>query len=286
MLPQTSQAGASAWSSELCWLRGSAATARRRLDPDRRGGVVALGFHFLVAVVEGLGGVGFDAGAVAVAAFAGCGGFGGGRGRAFGFYFWFRLGGGTRFALGGVGGAVAGDEFHRQPAEDVIDQALGDGDFGVAGHAAGLEADVLEFSDQGFDGHAVLQADGDQRGDGVHQAADGGAFLGHADEDFAGLAVVVEADGDVAFVAGDVELVGDGVAGVGQAAAQGRSTMRSTIFSIDVGVGGREIVAGGYAWRRRAALAAVTTSLGDFLPGGFDVFFVVLLGARRSLRRS
>ena len=32
---------------------------------------------------------------------------------------------------------------------------------------------------------------------------------------------VEQADGEVAFVAGDVELVGDGGAGVGQAAAQG-----------------------------------------------------------------
>ena len=119
-----------------------------------------------------------------------------------------------------MSGSVAGDEFHRQPAEDVIDQALGHGDFGIAGHAAGLEADVLELADQRFDRHAILQADRDERGDGVHQAADGAAFLGDADEDFAGLAVVVKADGDVAFVAGDVELVRHGVPGVGKAAAQ------------------------------------------------------------------
>jgi hypothetical protein len=55
----------------------------------------------------------------------------------------------------------------------------------------------------------------------VHQPADGGALLGHGDEELAGLAVLVEADGEVALVAGDVELVGEGVAGVGEAAAQG-----------------------------------------------------------------
>ena len=40
----------------------------------------------------------------------------------------------------------------------------------------------------------------------VHQAADRAAFFGHRDEQLAGAAVGVEADGDVAFVAGDVNL--------------------------------------------------------------------------------
>jgi hypothetical protein len=78
-----------------------------------------------------------------------------------------------------------------------------------------------------------LEGDAHQRGDGVHEAADGGAFFGHGDEDFAGGAVVVEADGDVAFVAGDVELVSCRVARVrGGGGAGGRSTIRSTIFSM------------------------------------------------------
>ena len=94
--------------------------------------------------------------------------------------------------LGGVGGAVAGDEFHGEVAEDVIHQRLGHGDFSVPGHSAGLESDVLEFSYQALHGYAVLEADRYERGDGVHQAADGAAFFGHPDEDFAGLAVFVE----------------------------------------------------------------------------------------------
>ena len=60
-----------------------------------------------------------------------------------------------------------------------------------------------------------------ERADGVHEAADGAAFLGHLDEEFAGLAVLEHADGDVAFVAGDLELVVEGDAGVGHAAADG-----------------------------------------------------------------
>ena len=69
-----------------------------------------------------------------------------------------------------------------------------------------------EFFDQHFEGNAVLEGEGDGGGEGVHESGDGGAFLGHADEDFAGLAGGVEADGDVALVSGEGELVGDGEA--------------------------------------------------------------------------
>jgi hypothetical protein len=40
--------------------------------------------------------------------------------------------------------------------------------------------------------------------------------VGHGDEDLAGRSVVVHADGDVAFVSADGELVGDGAALVGE----------------------------------------------------------------------
>ena len=49
------------------------------------------------------------------------------------------------------------------------------------------------------------------------------AFLGHRDEDLAGRAVLVHADGDVALVAADRELVGDRLALVGQLAADRRA---------------------------------------------------------------
>ena len=55
----------------------------------------------------------------------------------------------------------------------------------------------------------------------VHQAGDGRAFLGHGDEDLAGRAVLVLADGDVALVAADGELVRDRLALVGELAAHG-----------------------------------------------------------------
>ncbi len=108
-----------------------------------------------------------------------------------------------------------------QPAEDVIHEALGVADLLVAGPAGGLEAGVGEFLAEDLERHAVLQGERDGGGEGVHQAGDGGAFLGHLDEDFARLAVGVEADGDVALVAGDGEFVGDGGALVGQAMADG-----------------------------------------------------------------
>ena len=65
------------------------------------------------------------------------------------------------------------------------------------------------FSQRTLERDAVLEGERDGGGEGVHEAGDGGAFLGHADEDLAGLAVGVEADGDVALVSGEAELVGD-----------------------------------------------------------------------------
>ena len=75
--------------------------------------------------------------------------------------------------------------------------------------SAGLEAGVGEFFAEQFQRHAVLQRDGDGAGEAVHEAGDGGAFLGHGDEEFSGLAVGIEADDDVALVSADVELVRD-----------------------------------------------------------------------------
>ena len=67
----------------------------------------------------------------------------------------------------------------------------------------------------------MLQSDRDGCGEGIHQAGDGRAFLGHLDEDFAHLAVGVEADSDVALMAGDGEFVGDRGALILQAMTNG-----------------------------------------------------------------
>ena len=125
------------------------------------------------------------------------------------------LGLGSR-PLGGVGLAVAGDELHAQPAEDVVGDALGDRDVRVLGEPGRLEPAVGELVDEDLQRHAVLQADRDRRAQDVHQAADRRAFLGHRDEQLARPAVGIEADVDIAFVPLDVELVGQAAPGVRQ----------------------------------------------------------------------
>ena len=108
--------------------------------------------------------------------------------------------------LGGEAGEevelVALEEAELDPAEEVVHDGFGVADLFVAGPAGGLEAGVGELLAEDAEGDAVLEGEGDGGGEGIHEAGDGGAFFGHADEDFAGLAVGVEADGDVAFVAG------------------------------------------------------------------------------------
>ena len=116
---------------------------------------------------------------------------------------------------------MAGEEAELHPAEEVIHDGFGVADLFVAGPAGGLEAGVGELFGEDLEGDAVLQGERDGGGEGVHEAGDGGALLGHADKDFAGAVVGVEADGDVALMAGDVEFVGDGGALRGEAVADG-----------------------------------------------------------------
>ena len=78
-----------------------------------------------------------------------------------------------------------------------------------------------EFFHERFKRHAVLQGHAGQRANTVHETANGRSFLGHRDEQFAGLAVLEQTDGQITFVAGDVEFVRDGRPGLGQTAAQG-----------------------------------------------------------------
>ena len=139
---------------------------------------------------------------------------------------------------GGVDGAVDGDagrggeageevelgaleEAELDPAEEVIHDGLGVADLLVAGPAGGFEAGVGELFAEELERDSVLEGEGDGGGEGIHEAGDGGAFFGHADEDFAGALVGVEADGEVALVAGDGELVGDGGALRGEAVTDG-----------------------------------------------------------------
>ena len=119
-----------------------------------------------------------------------------------------------RPGLRGVGFSVAFHELHAHPSEDVVHEALGERDLPVRRHALRLEPLVGELRDEALDGDAVLQGHADGRAEAVHQAADGRAFLGHGDEELARCTVLVHADGEVALVAGHVEVVGEAAAGV------------------------------------------------------------------------
>ena len=87
----------------------------------------------------------------------------------------------------------------------------------VAGPAGRLEARMRELLAENAKRDAVLKRERDGRGERVHQAGDSGTLLGHADKDFARLPVRVEADGDVALMSGERELVCDRRALGGQA---------------------------------------------------------------------
>ncbi len=106
-----------------------------------------------------------------------------------------------------------------EPAEHVVDDGLRHRYVAVLGAAHGLEAHVAEVAHQVLDRYAVLQGVGDRAAEGFGEATDGRALLGHREEDLAGRAVLVEADGDVAVVALDAELVRDGRPGVRHLAA-------------------------------------------------------------------
>ena len=68
-----------------------------------------------------------------------------------------------------------------------------------------------ELVHQDFQGHSVLEGVGYRPRERVHQTRDGRPLFGHVDEDLARAPVVVQTHGDIAFVAGDVELVSQGL---------------------------------------------------------------------------
>ena len=103
---------------------------------------------------------------------------------------------------------VPGDELRAHPAEEIVHEALRHRDVGVLRVAPRLKPGVRELLHIHFKRYAVLQAHRHGSAEGIHQAADRAAFLGHRDEQLAWAAVVVEAHGDVALVATDVELMG------------------------------------------------------------------------------
>ena len=120
----------------------------------------------------------------------------------------------VRVDMGEVVAAEIGDG---QLAEDVVEDRGGVLDRVVALDEAGrLEAGEGEGVDIFLERHAVLQAERDGDGEVVHQAAEGGAFLVHVDEDLAEAAVVIFAGAQIDLVAADDRLLGVALAAVGQ----------------------------------------------------------------------
>src|ERR1044071_877364 len=87
--------------------------------------------------------------------------------------------------------------------------------------SARFEPLIREFLHQALEWHTVLKSNRCERADGVHQTADRAAFLRHCDEEFPRLTILVQTDGDVAFVSGDLELVCQRYARVRHAMAHG-----------------------------------------------------------------
>ena len=116
-------------------------------------------------------------------------------------------------------------ELRRHPPEDVVHDRLREPDLRVPRHPGRLEPHVAELVDEDLQRHAVLQRVRDGLRERVREAGDRRAFLRHHEEDLARRAVLVQADGDVALVAGDVELVRDRAAA--RPAACGATGLRS-----------------------------------------------------------
>ena len=116
---------------------------------------------------------------------------------------------------------VTFDELAREPAEHVIGDARRMANVRIFCEPARFEPLIREFFHQTLERHAVLKRNRSERADGVHQTADSAAFLRHRDEKLARLAILVQADGDIAFVSGDLELVCQRRARVRHAMAHG-----------------------------------------------------------------
>ena len=93
-----------------------------------------------------------------------------------------------------VAGGVSWYKLTTQPAEDIINQALGERDISVRGHAGWLKSCMSEFIDQRYQRNSILQRHRSTGSDYVHKSSDGGSFFCHGDKQFARLTVIVQAD--------------------------------------------------------------------------------------------
>src|SRR5581483_6408377 len=127
---------------------------------------------------------------------------------------------GLQVALLDMGQVVAPQIGDGELAEDVVEHRRRHLDGVVAfDHAGGLEAREGIGLDEFLERHAVLQADRDRDREIVHDAAEGGAFLVHVDEDLADAAVLIFAGAQVDLVAANDRLLGVALAALRQALA-------------------------------------------------------------------
>ena len=134
-------------------------------------------------------------------------------------------------------------ESDSQPTEDVVDHTLGNPDFRVGRVPHRLKSRMGELVDKYFQGDAVLKTHRDRRAKRIHQAADGAAFLGHGDKQFARSAIGIQANVDVAFMPAHIEFVGQRLSRIGQTlAARPRLSLLSLFlfrpFVVGLGVEG------------------------------------------------
>ena len=104
---------------------------------------------------------------------------------------------------------VPGQELDAQPAENVVDDALGNTDIGIFSMPLRFKTHVRELADVIFQRDAILETHRNRGAEGIHQAANRAPFLGHRNEELAGPAIFVESDRDVPFVPRNRELVGE-----------------------------------------------------------------------------
>ena len=100
---------------------------------------------------------------------------------------------------------VDGQVLHRQPTEDVVDEARGEPELAVVGHPGGLEAHVRELLDERPQRHAELQAERHRDREAVHDPGQGRALLGDLEEELARPPVLELADRHVPVAVGDPE---------------------------------------------------------------------------------
>ena len=111
---------------------------------------------------------------------------------------------------------VFGKEFLAEPPVDIIHDGFRHREFGIVRESRRFKPHVAELIDERFQRHAILQRHRSQNRHCVHQPGDNRALLVHAEENFARLSIIVEADVDVTFVSTDAELVRDSISLVRQ----------------------------------------------------------------------